>query len=79
MAYSEVPERSRKNFEMTFFDDFPKIYRFFLSERLNDPFWPVTNKCRSRVVFGLPIKWSGRTNKSTRPDHNIPFEMIPLN
>src|SRR6218665_1358904 len=25
-----------------------------------------------------PIKWSGRTNKSIRPDHNIPFEMIPL-
>src|SRR6218665_582103 len=31
-----------------------------------------------RVVFGPTIKWSGRTNKSIRPDHNIPFEMIPL-
>src|SRR6218665_1942448 len=28
--------------------------------------------------FRSPIKWSGRTNKSIRPDHNIPFEMIPL-
>src|SRR6218665_4151532 len=33
---------------------------------------------RCRVVFGPPIKWSGRTNKSIRPDHNILFEMIPL-
>src|SRR6218665_1365243 len=35
---SEVPERSRKTFEMTFFDDFPKISRFFLRKILNDFF-----------------------------------------
>ena len=35
---SEVPERSRKNVEMTSFDDFPKISRFFLDEILNDCF-----------------------------------------
>ena len=44
---SEVPERSRKNFEMTFLDDFPKISRFYLREILNDFFWPVTNKFRN--------------------------------
>jgi len=35
---SEVPERSRKNFDDLF---------FFLREILNDLFWPVRNKCRS--------------------------------
>ena len=28
--------------------------------------------------FRSPIKWSGWANKSIRPDHNIPFERIPL-
>jgi len=44
---SEVLERSRKNFEMTFFDDFPKISCFYLCEILKDLFWPVTNKYRN--------------------------------
>ena len=44
---SEVPEHSRKYFEMTFFDDFRKISCFFLREILNDLFWPVTNECRN--------------------------------
>jgi len=44
---SEVPERSRKNFKMTFVDDFPKISRFYLRDILNDLFWPVTSKCRN--------------------------------
>ena len=39
---SEVPERSRKNFEITCFDDFQKISRFFPREILNDLFWLVT-------------------------------------
>jgi len=38
---SEVPKRSRKNFEMTFFDDFRKISRFFLRKMLNDLFGPL--------------------------------------
>ena len=33
----EVPEPSRKNVKMTIFDNFSKIYRFFLREILNDP------------------------------------------
>src|SRR6218665_841312 len=28
--------------------------------------------------FRSPLKWSGETNKSIRPDHNLPFEMITL-
>jgi len=43
----EVPERSGKTVEMTFFDDFPKISCFFLREILNDLFWLDTNKCRN--------------------------------
>ena len=31
---SEVPERSRKNFEMTFLVDFPKLSRLFFREIL---------------------------------------------
>src|SRR6218665_3262702 len=75
---SEVPERSRKNFEMTFFDDFRKISRFFLRKILNDLFLPVTNKCRNGVPADLTISTGTRVPaKYQMPERRSgPFRLV---
>src|SRR6218665_1548048 len=78
----EVPERSGKTVEMTFFDDFLKISCFFLREILNDLFWLDTNKCRNAQYKSVPADSaiSTRTRVPAKylvPErHSGPFRLV---
>ena len=66
-----MPERSRKNFEVIFIDDFQKISRFFLCEILNDLFWPVT-KVPERSIQSVPADLTISTGTRVQAKYQVP-------